>query len=159
MKSGLLILWQLTRECILDWKIEHPETPRVMKINLSFFCFSLGDTDAITKNFLGKSEGVQIQPSGHVSYWLPVHLMTFCPMRMDNFPFDRQTCHITMASWIYSDEQLRIVIEADAAAKVEINLWSCFAKDRKIPCSSIEVKCHLARLKDGVLEINRLPHS
>ena len=64
-----------------------------------------------------------------------------------------------MASWIYSDEQLRIVIEADAAAKVEISLWSCFATDRKMPCSLIEVKCHLAGLKDCVLVINRLPYS
>ena len=121
--------------------------------------FRLGDTDAITKNFLGKSEGVQIQPSGHVSYWLPVHLMTFCPMRMDNFPFDRQTCHITMASWIYSDEQLRIVIEADAAAKVEINLRIFCKGCRKIPCSSIEVKCHLTGLEDDVLVMNRFPYS
>ncbi len=90
----------------------------LLTLSCGFFIFRLGDTDAITKNFLGQTEGVQIKPSGHVSYWLPVHLITFCPMRMDRFPFDRQICHITMASWIFSDEQLKINIESDAAAKV-----------------------------------------
>ncbi len=103
-----------------------------------FLVARLGETDAITKNFLGQSEGVQIQPSGHVSYWLPVHLMTFCPMRMDAFPFDRQTCHITMASWIYSDEQLRIVTQADAAAKVRTSVERAPSKDNTLGTSVIK---------------------
>ena len=68
----------------------------------------LGNTIIVSVEFLGKSESVDISPTGKVLHWIPVLLTLFCPMRMELFPFDTQFCPIVLAPWSYDSSQLQL---------------------------------------------------
>ncbi len=69
---------------------------------------ALGNTIPIAEGILGKPEGVKVFPSGLVRYWFPVVLTSFCPMNIELFPFDIQTCPIDISSYTYDSAQLQL---------------------------------------------------
>ncbi len=68
----------------------------------------LGNTIKVAGEFLGKPESVSVLSSGKVHHWSPVLLNLFCPMKMDLFPFDLQSCPVILSPWIYDNSQLKL---------------------------------------------------
>ncbi len=68
----------------------------------------LGNTIQVAGEFFGKSEGLEVLPSGKVNHWTPLLLTSFCPMQMELFPFDVQSCPIVLSPWIYDNTQLKL---------------------------------------------------
>ncbi len=84
-------------------------TPDLMVYNV------LGNTIQVAEEFLGKFEGLNVMSSGRVRHWTPVVLTLFCPMNMELFPFDVQSCLIVLAPWSYDNTQLRLWPTEDVA--------------------------------------------
>ena len=66
-----------------------------------------------------------VYSSGHVVWSQPVNMKTTCSMDVTNFPFDSQTCEITIGSWQYSSAELRMSCddELDLNAYIPDSLW------------------------------------
>ncbi len=77
-------------------------TPEVMFDNV------LGTTTPVAKEILGKSESLSIFSSGRVTHWTPLLVNLFCPMQMELFPFDIQSCPVVLSPWSHDNTQLRL---------------------------------------------------
>ena len=69
---------------------------------------ALGNTVPIAAEYLRRSEGVKVYPSGIITHWCPVLLKSYCPMNIEHFPFDVYSCPITLASWVYDASKLQL---------------------------------------------------
>jgi anionic glutamate receptor len=49
---------------------------------------------------------LRIYPNGEVLFSMRISLVLACPMDLSNFPFDKQTCYIRMASYGYTTNDL-----------------------------------------------------
>lgn len=47
-----------------------------------------------------------VSSDGSVSWKPPVSLSIICPVDLTYFPFDTQTCTISMESWLYDQSQV-----------------------------------------------------
>ncbi len=123
-QSLTTLLWMLTEwyDPFLSWnKTEFPSvtylvvgidqiwSPDLMVYNV------LGNTIKVAGEFLGKSESVSVLSSGKVHHWSPMLLNLFCPMKMDMFPFDVQSCPVILSPWIYDNAQLKLYPAKNAA--------------------------------------------
>ena len=53
-----------------------------------------------------------VHPDGTVSYVVHKHLQVPCKFNLIDFPFDSQTCHITMGSWTYNRLQVLLILQS-----------------------------------------------
>ena len=59
-------------------------------------------------NKLDEASHVIVKSSGRVT-WAPFHKAeTFCALDSSMFPFDTQTCHFWMLSWVYPEHLLQV---------------------------------------------------
>ena len=53
---------------------------------------------------------VSVQSDGTVRSQLPCTITNKCEMQIDKFPYDIQSCDITVGSWMYSTDQIDFVV-------------------------------------------------
>ncbi len=83
---------------------------------------AIGTTIPSVSDFLEKSEGADISPSGKVFHLFSVLLNSVCPISIELFPFDFQSCPIVLASWIHDNSQIKLSPSKDAA-RVGTSQW------------------------------------
>jgi len=64
----------------------------------------------IYKQFPEKLSGVWIFPHGRVIYFSRQQAAVFCPMKLDLFPFDKQSCYVKFESYSYNTKQLQLIL-------------------------------------------------
>ncbi|XP_076052270.1 pH-sensitive chloride channel 2-like [Oratosquilla oratoria] len=55
-----------------------------------------------------KDEYVTVCSRGHVFYEYRLQATLYCPMELSKFPFDKQTCDISIESWRYSTDEMTL---------------------------------------------------
>lgn len=73
-------------------------------LSLSFYFPSLSFEDL--SEFTSDGSLVRVSYDGQV-HWMPGHFFkTYCQVDVTYYPFDTQTCNITLASWMSADSEL-----------------------------------------------------
>jgi len=63
-----------------------------------------------TTNLRQYQDMVEVTNTGDVSWVRPLLITTPCNMKLESFPFDQQECLLRLGSWLYSGEELDIIL-------------------------------------------------
>ena len=58
---------------------------------------------------------VLVLPDGQVTWSIPLHIKSACPVDATFFPYDKQACDVHFGSWIYDISQMDITLETEKA--------------------------------------------
>ncbi|KAK3768069.1 hypothetical protein RRG08_045887 [Elysia crispata] len=79
---------------------------------------------------------VAVGHTGHIMYNLPAVVKSMCKLNVAMFPFDHQTCYLTLGSWIYGDHEVNFTATSDNTADLrsyiphgEWDLWKLDAEE------------------------------
>jgi hypothetical protein len=56
---------------------------------------------------------VFVRSNGDVTWPVPIHIKSACPVDATFFPYDKQTCDIRFGSWIYDISQIDIILQSE----------------------------------------------
>lgn len=56
-----------------------------------------------------------VQPDGQVTWSIPLHIKSACPVDATFFPYDKQSCEVHFGSWIYDISQMDITLDTESA--------------------------------------------
>ena len=65
---------------------------------------------------------VLITSNGNVGMFVSKILHSMCPIDMTRFPFDEQTCKVSLSSWMHTDDTLRLVMDNDTVVDTSMYL-------------------------------------
>ena len=64
--------------------------------------------------------GLYLYSDGSVIYSKPSIFKFSCPLELEQFPFDIQTCRMNVSSWVYTSELLTLIPNVDEAKQVDL---------------------------------------
>ena len=64
--------------------------------------------------------GMNLYSSGDIMYSRPGIFQFSCPLKLEEFPFDTQTCEFTFSSWVYSVDFLTLKPYSDSSKAIDI---------------------------------------
>ncbi|XP_046383441.1 glutamate-gated chloride channel-like [Ischnura elegans] len=84
--------------------------------------FFSNEKEGHTHDLLHPNSLVRISPEGDVLYSTRISLKLSCPMDLTNFPMDKQSCFIRMASYAYTTKDLIFVWKDDDPVQSVVDL-------------------------------------
>ena len=119
------LMWQILcwYDVVLTWSAEEYEGVNVLRVPQE----EIWTPDLLPYNDVGVFDltkyrlvvPLRVSPDGLVCWSVPVTMETTCKMDVRKFPFDSQTCKITIGSWQYSANEVDIF-----CAEPELNIAS-----------------------------------
>ncbi|CAK5084087.1 unnamed protein product [Meloidogyne enterolobii] len=68
---------------------------------------------------------IRIHPNGQILYSVRLSLVLSCPMSLEYYPLDRQTCLIDLASYAYTTDDIIYVWKRDNPVQQKLGTYSC----------------------------------
>nr|ACI88788.1 acetylcholine receptor alpha-9/10 [Platynereis dumerilii] len=65
------------------------------------------DQNALAKDFMSDTN-VEVSPDGNMSWTAPALLKSSCMIKIQDYPFDKQTCKLKLGSWTYNGWEINI---------------------------------------------------
>ena len=65
------------------------------------------DQNALAKDFMSDTN-VEVSPDGNMSWTAPALLKSSCGIKIQDYPFDRQTCKLKFGSWTYNGWEINV---------------------------------------------------
>ncbi|RUS70773.1 hypothetical protein EGW08_021464 [Elysia chlorotica] len=79
---------------------------------------------------------VAVNHNGNIAFNLPVVVKSMCKLNVAMFPFDYQTCFLTLGSWVYGDHEVNVTVRNEHPADLrsyishgEWDLWKLEATE------------------------------
>ncbi len=70
------------------------------------------DTDLIARDFMADTNA-EIDYTGEVSWTAPAQLKSSCKIKIKDYPFDIQRCHLKFGSWTFTGKEINITSYTD----------------------------------------------
>ncbi|XP_029954728.1 5-hydroxytryptamine receptor 3A-like [Salarias fasciatus] len=77
--------------------------------------------EMIEKDKAPPSDFLKIRSNGNVEYRNDQVVISSCKMRVHNFPFDVQSCNLSIKSLMHSDEELHFLVDSNSTTLTELS--------------------------------------